>query len=87
MPATNALRDATGAGGVSPRLVDEYSASAYLAVSVQTVRRMRARRARGEMGPSAGPAYVRVASAVRYDQGDLDSYVDALPRAGGGQAR
>ena len=76
-------------GGVqtpAPRLIDEYSASAYLAVSVQTVRRMRARRARGEMGPTAGPAYVRVASAVRYDQRDLDSYVDALPRAGGGRA-
>jgi hypothetical protein len=73
-----------GGGSVSPRLVDEYPASAYLAVSVQTVRRMRARRVRGETGPEAGPAFIHIMSAVRYDQRDLDAFVEALPRPGGG---
>ena len=77
------IRGADNAGGqVSPRLVDEYHTAAYIGVSVQTVRRMRARRARGETGPQAGPAFVRIMSAVRYDTRDLDTYIEALPRAG-----
>jgi hypothetical protein len=43
---------------------------------------MRARRTRGEAGTAAGPAFVRIMSAVRYDTRDLDSYIEALPRAG-----
>jgi hypothetical protein len=78
-------RDVAGGGGVSPRLRDERYAAAYLATSLSTLRRMRARRARGETGPEAGPAFVRImATAVRYDQKDLDSWVESLPRAGGG---
>ena len=77
------IRSVADAGGqVLPRLVDEFYTAAYIGVSVQTVRRMRARRARGETGPAAGPAFVRIMSAVRYDIRDLDTYIEALPRAG-----
>jgi hypothetical protein len=80
------ISDAGAAGSVSARLHDERYAAAYLGISVQTVRRMRARRARGESGRDSGPAVVRILSAVRYDQRALDAYIDALAQPGGGGA-
>ena len=77
-------RENAGAGSVSPRLHDERYASAYVGLSLSTLRRMRSRRLKGCGGPEAGPAFVYVVSAVRYDHLDLDRWIEALPRAGGG---
>ena len=83
--ATNTRNDA-GAGSVPARLHDERFAAEYVGLSLSTLRRMRQRRTRGETGPEAGPAFVHIMSAVRYDQMDLDSWIQSLPRAGGGVA-
>ena len=87
MLAAIRTRETAGAGSVSARLHDEYVTAAYIGVSVQTVRRMRARRARGESGPDAGPPFVRVFSSVRYDRADVDQWIEELPRAGGERTR
>lgn len=73
-----------GGSGVSPRLRDERVAAAYTGLSLSTIRRMRARRLKGQTGPDAGPAFVYVMSAVRYDMADLDAWIEALPRPGAG---
>ncbi len=83
--ATSSTRETAGAGGVSARLRDERYAAEYLGTSLSTVRRMRKRRVDGATGPEAGPAFVYIGAAVRYDQHDLDAWVESLPRAGGGQ--
>ena len=79
-------REYAGAGGVPARLHDERYAAAYTGLSLSTVRRMRRRRLDGCGGPEAGPAFVYIVSAVRYDHADLDRWIEALPRAGGGGA-
>lgn len=76
-----------GTGRAPARLHDERFAAAYTGLSLSTLRRMRQRRTRGESGAEAGPNFVRIFSAVRYDQRDLDAFCDALPRAGGGGAQ
>lgn len=75
---------AAGAGSVPPRLHDERFASAYTGLSLSTIRRMRAKRLKGGDGPEAGPAFIYIMSAVRYDQVDLDRWIESLPRPGGG---
>ena len=84
--ARTAAREIAGAGCASVRLRDERFAAGYVGLSLSTLRRMRQRRTRGETGPEAGPAFVHIMSAVRYDQMDLDSWIQSLPRAGGGVA-
>ena len=69
--------------GVSARLHDERFAAAYTGLSLSTLRRMRAKRLKGCAGPEAGPAFVYIVSAVRYDHADLDRWIEALPRPGG----
>jgi hypothetical protein len=81
---TKAVTD-HGGERVPARVFDEHAAAAYLSISVQTLRRMRARRSRGEMGPDGGPLFVHMFSSVRYVVRDLDAYIDSLPRCGGEQ--
>lgn len=72
-----------GGGSVSARLRDERFAAEYLGLSLSTLRRMRRKRLDGGAGPEAGPAFVYVFSAVRYDNADLDRWIEGLPRPGG----
>ena len=74
-----------GSGGAPTRLQDERYAATYLGLSLSTVRRMRKKRLDGCAGPEAGPAFLYIMSAVRYDNRDLDTWIEGLPRAGGGQ--
>jgi hypothetical protein len=83
MHAIPSRENAVG-GSVPPRLRDERFAAAYLGLSLSTLRRMRRKRMDGCVGPDAGPAFVYVNSAVRYDQHDLDRWIEDLPRPGGG---
>jgi hypothetical protein len=76
----------TGTESVSARLHDERFAAGYVGLSLSTLRRMRRKRLGGCAGPEAGPAFVYIMSAVRYDAADLDRWIEALPRAGGGVA-
>lgn len=72
----------TSVNNGASRLHNERYTAVYLGTSAQTLRRMRARRARGETGPAAGPPFIRLLSAVRYDARDLDAYIEGLPRPG-----
>ena len=76
----------SGGGCVSPRLHDERFAAGYIGLSLSTLRRLRRKRLNGCTGPEAGPAFVYIVSAVRYDHADLDRWIEALPRPGGGMA-
>ncbi len=82
--AQTAARTLAGGGAAPIRLHDERYAALYIGVSLSTLRRMRHRRLHGGSGPEAGPAFIYILSAVRYDQQDLDAYIDGLPRPGGG---
>ena len=83
-PDTLTNASETGAGSVSARLHDERFAAAYVGLSLSTLRRMRHKRVSGETGPEAGPSFIHIMSAVRYDAEDLDRWIEALPRAGSG---
>jgi len=76
----------SGAGGVSPRLHDERFAAGYVGLSLSTLRRFRRKRLDGCTGPEAGPAFVYIVSAVRYDHAHLDRWIEELRRPGGGGA-
>ena len=84
-PTTNLPKG--GAGDLCVRLHDERFAAEYLGLSLSTLRRMRRKRSDGGAGPEAGPAFIHIMSAVRYDRLDLDRFIDGLPRPGGGQER
>ena len=51
------------------RLINEHKAADYLAVRVATLRRWR--------WAGRGPCFVKIGSAVRYDQADLDAFIKA----------
>jgi predicted DNA-binding transcriptional regulator AlpA len=54
--------------GVAPRLLNEFEVAEHLGLAVGTLRRWRQIR--------SGPKWVKLGSAVRYRQEDLQAYVD-----------
>ena len=53
-------------------LVNEYEAARRLSLSVKTLRRWR--------WAGTGPAFYKIGAAVRYDQADLEAFIEASRR-------